>query len=98
MGEKQKEKQAGENRQECDLCDFSSSSKGKLSQHRDNVHFPEEKTCPFCDKPFKSRYIRDRHVKKAHRVSPPRSMAKSLKLQKSEQKSKEDGRDMGVDE
>ena len=73
--------------------------KGELSQHRDRVHFPEEKICPFCDKPFKSRFIismktvkkllkcfvsrffRDRHVKKDHRVSPPRSMDLSSSFQ-----------------
>jgi len=95
---KQKEEQEGKRRQGCDLCDFSSSSKDELSQHRDNVHFPEEKICPFCDKPFKSRFFRDCHVKKAHRVSPPRSMAKSLKLHKSKRKSKKDAEDMEVDE
>jgi len=88
---KQKEEQEGKRRQECDLCDFSSSSKGEMSRHRDDVHFPEEKICPFCDKPFKSRFFRDCHVKKVHRVSPPRSMARSLKLHKSKHKSKDRG-------
>ena len=31
--------------------------KGELRKHRDAVHFPEEKICPFCDKPFKIRFL-----------------------------------------
>jgi len=92
--------------QECDLCDFSSTSKGELTQHRDNVHFPEEKICPFCDRPFQSRFFRDRHVLKAHKVSPPRSMAKrrgrppggGRAMPKSKHRSKEEEDDMKVEE
>ena len=45
-----------------------------------------------------SRFFRDRHVKKAHRVSPPRSMARSRKLHESKHKPKEGAEDMEVDE
>ena len=30
--------------------------KGELNEHRVNIHFPEDKICPFCDKPFETRF------------------------------------------
>ena len=72
--EKSKQKQA---EVFCDLCDFSSSFQVKLNQHRVDAHFPEEKMCPFCDKPFENKFLRDRHIQKIHRVSPPKIMGLS---------------------
>merc|ERR1712013_421381 len=62
-------------RHDCNLCDYYSTSKGELNEHRVNIHFPGDKICPFCDKPFETGFYRDCHIRRVHEVSPPRSLA-----------------------
>jgi hypothetical protein len=50
----------------CSVCAQTSSERGVLVRHVESKHFSPGYACPVCTKPFRAKYLLQRHEKKYH--------------------------------